>query len=74
MPAGRVESGGFEISPVGSGRVRRFSNLTGRVGSDNIFFNLASWVGSRQEAFKISRVRSGQVNIPQYIRGSGRVC
>ena len=31
--SGRVGSGGFEISGVGSGRVMSFSNITRRVGS-----------------------------------------
>ena len=58
--SGRVGSRGFEISWVRSGRVRRFSNLTGRVGLD-------------QEPFEIWRVGLGQVNKPQIFRGSGRV-
>ena len=44
--SGRVGSRGFQISWVGSGRVKTFSNLTGRVGSG-------------QEVMKISRVGSG---------------
>ena len=57
--SGRVGSGGFEISRVGSGRVRRFPNLTGRVESG-------------QEAFKILRVGPGQVNIPPNFRDPTR--
>ena len=55
-----VGSGQDVLKSCGSGRVKRFSNFTGRVGSD-------------REAFKISRFGSGQVNIPQNFRGSGRV-
>ena len=45
--SGRVESIDFQISQVGSGRVKRFSTITGRVGSG-------------QEVFQISRVGSGR--------------
>ena len=70
---------------VGSGLVRRFANLTGRVGSGqqfvtsrgsgrvNSFLNLAGRVGSRQKFFLISRVVSGRVKRPSKSRGSGRV-
>ena len=33
---GRVGSSGFQISRVGSDRVKRFSNLTGRIGSGRV--------------------------------------
>ena len=57
----RVGSGPevFGMSLVGSGRVNSFSNLAGRVGSD-------------QEVLKILRVRSGQVETSNFSRvGSG---
>ena len=48
---GRVGLGGFEISRVGSSRVTKFSNLTGRVGLG-------------QEAFKVPRVGSADPTRP----------
>ena len=67
-------SGGFQnvAGRVGSDRVRRCSNCHGS-GRINNFSNLAGRVGSGQEFFKISRVRSGQVATSKKNRGSGRV-
>ena len=62
--SGRVGSDLEVLKSRGSGRVRRFSNLTGRVGS-TVFYNPAGRVGSGQEAFKISRVGSGRVGSSQ---------
>ena len=49
-------------------------NVAGRVGSGrfNKFSYLAGRVGSGQEIFKFSRVRSGRVKPSKKIRGSGR--
>ena len=69
--SGRVGSRGFKISRVESGRVSSVQNIAGRARSGRArsgrvrsgrvkrFQNLTSRVGSGQEAFKISRVRSG---------------
>ena len=57
---GRVGSRGFLISRVGSGRVKSFSNLTGRTGSDQEFFKShgSTQVGSRGHEKLTGRVRS----------------
>ena len=65
-----VGSGGYKISIVGSGWIRRFSKLTGRV---LIFQNLAGWLGSCQGASKLSHVGSDQVNTPQTFSRPDRV-
>ena len=63
--------GVFKMSRIGLGRVKRFSNLAGRVRSDEEFFkshgsgrvkkfrNLTGRVRSDQEVMQISRVGSG---------------
>ena len=58
----------FKISRFGSDRVKRFSNITGRVGLRQEFleYGVLGWVGSGrvgsgQAVSKISRVGSGQV-------------
>ena len=61
--SGRVESIYFQISQVGSGRVKKFLTVTGRVGSGR--------VGSR--GFQISRVGSGRFMWSLKLRGSGGV-
>ena len=72
--AGRVESGqkDSEISRVGSGRVRRFSNLAGRVESGREVFKV-SRVGSGPDVSKFARVGSGRVKTSRSSHGSGRV-
>ena len=55
-----VSHGSIGMCRVAPGRVNSFSNITGRVGSG-------------QEVFKISRVRSGRVKTSKKLRGSGRV-
>ena len=59
--SGRVGSTHFTISRVGSGRVKRFQNLAGRVGSgqEASEYRGSGRVGSR--GFKISPVGSGRV-------------
>ena len=64
---GRVGSGGFQTSRVGSGQEIFESHGSGRV---NSFSDLAGRVGSGQEAGKISRVGMGQANTPRHFRGS----
>ena len=53
--------GGFKMSRVGSGRVKKFQNLAGQVGSGQVFFksHASGRVGSK--GFEISRVGSGRV-------------
>ena len=57
---------------VGSGRVRRFSNLADRVGLRRLEI-LAGRVGSGQDVSKSSRVGSGRVNTSRNSHGPGRV-
>ena len=70
-------SGSFEISRAGSGQVRRFSNLTGLVGSGQQLF-LISRVGSVRVgsgAFQnlAGRVGSGRVKSACLKKFAGRV-
>ena len=58
---GRVGSRRFQISPVGSDRVKSFSNLMDRVGSGRVkrFLIVTGRVRWGQEATKIAQVGSG---------------
>ena len=55
----------FKTSRVGSGRVRKCSNLTGRVGSGQEVFKSRGWRQVRSRVFQISRVGSGRVGSGQ---------
>ena len=56
---GRVVSRIFEILRVGSGRIKCFANLTGRVGSVQEFSNFTGRGQLDPEVMKGSRVKSG---------------
>ena len=62
--SGRVGSGQevFKITRVGLGRIKRFSNIAGRVRSgQELIKSHGSGIGSGQDFFQISRVGSGRV-------------
>ena len=60
LGSGRLGSRGFQISWIGSSRVNRFTNLTGRVGSGQEFFKSH---GSSQGRTRKKRVTRGSGNM-----------